>query len=70
MIPTAVEVAEFMIEQIRTRGRVSKPEMDALIAAEWGEGVTMDHAIQSRFRYVHAGTIRWVERGHYWEPVA
>lgn len=70
MIPTSEDVAGFMVEQVHARQRLTTSEMTALIAERFGEGIEMDHPIQARFRRLHAGSIRWVERGAYWERVS
>jgi hypothetical protein len=71
------EIASWMVDEVRRRGRVSLAEfVEALAGRDGGRWLNPErpHALDDRllatFRRAHAGTIRWVQSGQYWATIA
>lgn len=67
MTEERARLAQWMVDQVTEHGRRSRDELLAALP-EWASGLdAFDGRTLKLFRGLHAGRIRWVSAGQYWE---
>jgi hypothetical protein len=63
------QLARWMVDQVHEHGRRSRADLLAGLP-EWAAGVEgFDGRTLKLFRGLHAGQIRWISAGQYWESL-